>query len=349
MGRRNSPTVLNAAGNFKQFWDGRASTVEEQAGGPILNPGEMGMPSEQAVEAKLRRSGAYDADFRTAFPDDAEPITFANITRAIGAFERTLFVRGRLDEFLEGKADALTPLETKGLKTFLNLGCMVCHTGPNAGGLTFERLGVVEPWPNTSDLGRYEVTHADADRMVFRVPTLRNVAKTGPYFHDGSVETLDEAVRRMGKHQLGIDLSDDEVTAIVAWLGTLSGPTPRPAHGAAESEAVALAPTPATQVTEGAPKSTCGDAGQPPCPLQSWMRGRAVGAIQHADPAGLGQAFGEIAAFAPPGFGEWAGVAIHGAAAAKQGDIAGAAVACSDCHARYRERYRAEFRDRKLH
>src|SRR4051794_22660616 len=147
-GGRNSPTVYNAAGSFVQFWDGRAANVEEQAKGPILNPIEMGMPSGAAVVAVLKAIPGYLTAFKDAFPNEADPVTYDNLGRAIGAFERKLVTPGRWDKFLGGDKNALTGPEKEGLKTFLNVGCMVCHTGPLLGASMFERVGVVEPWPN---------------------------------------------------------------------------------------------------------------------------------------------------------------------------------------------------------
>lgn len=225
-GERNAPTVYNAAGFFAQFWDGRAPTVEEQAKGPILNPAEMAMTDAKQVVAFLKSVPEYQAAFREAFPDVADSVTFDNTSKAIGAFERGLLTPGRWDTFLRGDKSALTAAEREGLKTFLNVGCMVCHTGPYLGGSMFERVGAVEPWPNQNDRGRAKVTGAEEDAMMFKVPTLRNIAKTAPYFHDGSVESLPDAVRMMGKHQLGLELSDAEVSSIVAWLESLTGELP---------------------------------------------------------------------------------------------------------------------------
>ncbi len=225
-GTRSSPTVYGAAGAFAQFWDGRAGTVEEQAKAPILNPDEMGMPDEAHVVAALNAVPAYVEAFGRAFPGTAEPITLANVGRAIGAFERGLVAPSRWDEFLEGDAAALSPAEKDGLKTFLNVGCMVCHTGVLVGGSMFERAGVIEPWPNQDDRGRETVTHLAADRMMFKVPTLRNVARTAPYFHDASAATLPEAVKMMGRYQLGMELSEGEIASIVTWLGALTGELP---------------------------------------------------------------------------------------------------------------------------
>ncbi|MEO7112157.1 MAG: cytochrome c peroxidase [Polyangiaceae bacterium] len=226
LGRRNAPTVYNAAGSFVQFWDGRAPNVEEQAKGPILNPIEMAMPDADAVVHELKNIPGYFEPFKAAFPADSDPITFDNVGRAIGAFERGLVTPGRWDKFLEGDKSQLTAAEKTGLKTFLNAGCMVCHTGPLLGGSMFERVGVVEPWPNQTDTGRMEVTKAASDSMRFKVPTLRNIEKTAPYFHDGSAATLEDAVQMMGKHQHGLELSDAEIASIVTWLKSLTGEIP---------------------------------------------------------------------------------------------------------------------------
>jgi cytochrome c peroxidase len=227
LGQRNSPTVYNAAGFFVQFWDGRAPDVETQATGPILNPVEMSLPSEQHGVQVLESMPAYVDAFKLAFPDEKDPITFANLGRAIGAFERRLTTPSRWDDFLRGNESALTERELDGLKVFTNIGCMVCHTGEFVGGSMYQKVGVVEAWPNQKDQGRFETTKQDGDRMMFKVPTLRNIAKTAPYFHDGSAATLDVAVRKMGKHQLGLALSEQEVASIVAWLGSLTGELPR--------------------------------------------------------------------------------------------------------------------------
>jgi cytochrome c peroxidase len=226
-GGRNSPTVYHAAGYFAQFWDGRATDVEQQAKGPILNPKEMAMPSPEAVVARLNGIGGYREVFKKAFPDAAEPITYDNVGVAIGAFERRLVTPSRWDQYLTGDKNALHDDELEGLKVFTNVGCMVCHTGEFLGGTSYQRVGAVEPWPNQGDRGREALTKNAADRMMFKVPTLRNIHKTAPYFHDGSAKTLDQAVRMMGKHQLGLELSDNEVTAIVAWLGSLTGELPK--------------------------------------------------------------------------------------------------------------------------
>lgn len=227
-GGRNSPTVYHAAGQTLQFWDGRAPTVEEQAKGPVLNPVEMAMASGADVAAALKAIPGYTPLFAKAFPGSADPVTFDNAARAIGAFERGLVTRAsRWDKFLQGDRAALTAAEFDGHHDFMHSGCATCHNGPYVGGRTLQKLGAEKPWPTQTDEGRLAVTKSETDRMVFKVPTLRNVAKTAPYFHDGQVASLDEAVRLMGKHQLGLDLPPDRVAGIVAWLNTLTGEIPR--------------------------------------------------------------------------------------------------------------------------
>ena len=225
-GGRNAPTVYHAAANFEQFWDGRSSDVEQQALGPIMNPIEMAAPSEEYVVKVLESMPEYVAAFKHAFPGEKNPIAFANVGKAIGAFERKLTTRSRWDEYLEGNLAALNQQEVEGLKLFTNLGCMVCHTGELLGGSMYEKVGTVEPWPNQDDQGRFGVTQRDGDRMMFKVPTLRNISETAPYFHDGRGDNIEQAVTMMGKHQLGLELDKPEVDAIVAWLRTLKGNLP---------------------------------------------------------------------------------------------------------------------------
>jgi cytochrome c peroxidase len=226
LGARNAPTVYHAAGHVAQFWDGRAANVEEQAKGPILNPVEMAMPSEEEVMARLRAIPEYVQAFEAAFPDDPNPMTYDNVAKAIGAFERGLVTPSRWDAYLAGDDDALTPEEKEGLETSLDAGCQGCHAGTYVGGNLFQRLGAVEPWPRQDDPGRFAVTGVEADRMLFKVPSLRNVAVTGPYYHDGSVRSLAEAVRLMGRHQLGRELTSEQVSSIVAYLSALTGEIP---------------------------------------------------------------------------------------------------------------------------
>ena len=225
-GKRNAPTVYNAAGHFAQFWDGRAPTVEEQAKGPILNPIEMAMPSNVAAVQVVKSMPEYVALFRTAFPNEKDPVTYDNIGLAIGAFERKLVTPSRWDGFLQGNQSTLTDEEKAGFNTFAATGCQYCHYGAYVGGASFQKLGVVKPWANQSDAGLYQLTKDENDKMVFKVPSLRNIKKTGPYFHDGSVATLEQAIRNMALHQRGVKLSDAQVKSIMAWMDSLTGPLP---------------------------------------------------------------------------------------------------------------------------
>jgi len=227
LGSRNSPTVYNAAGEFVQFWDGRAADVEEQAKGPVLNPVEMGMKSPAAVEVRLKSIPGYVEAFQRAFPGEADPVTFDNTAKAIAAFERRLVTPSRWDAFLQGDSAALTPEEKQGFKTFLASGCAACHSGTLVGGAKYAKLGLAKSYPDTSDKGRYDVTKRASSEYVFKVPTLRNIAATGPYFHNGKVPTLDQAVSQMGEYQLGRALSPSEVSSIVCWLKTLNGNLPQ--------------------------------------------------------------------------------------------------------------------------
>jgi cytochrome c peroxidase len=227
-GGRNSPTVYHAAGHFAQFWDGRAADVEAQALGPMTNPIEMAMASGEQVTTVLRSIPGYAPMFAKAFPGVAEPVTYENAGRAIAAFERTLVTPSRWDAFLAGKADALTAEEKDGFNAFYDAGCIACHTGTMVGGAMYQKLGLVAPWPGLEDTGRFEATKNEADKYFFKVPSLRNIAKTGPYFHDGKVSALDEAVRLMAKHQLGRELTDAQLKSILAWLDTLTGELPGP-------------------------------------------------------------------------------------------------------------------------
>jgi len=225
-GSRNAPTVYNAAGHFVQFWDGRAPTIEEQAKGPIMNPVEMAMPSHVAAVTVLKSMPEYMTLFEQAFPGTPDPITYDNMAKAIGAFERGLVTPARWDAFLEGDQNALSDKEKEGFNTFAAIGCQWCHNGPYVGGGVFQKLGVTKPWPDQKDTGRYQVTKAEEDKMVFKVPSLRNIERTGPYFHDGSVPTLDQAIRNMGAYQRGANLSSAQIKSIEAWMATLSGTIP---------------------------------------------------------------------------------------------------------------------------
>ena len=221
-GGRNSPTVLNAGFHLAQFWDGRAETLADQAKGPILNPIEMGMPSEAEVIERLKSDKRYVGQFGKAFPNDRDPLTYDNLAKAIAAYERTLITHDRFDDFQKGSDKALTDRELEGLALFTQVGCTTCHNGPLVGGNGFRKLGILEAYSNAADKGRIEVTKDEADEYVFKVPSLRNIALTAPYFHDGKHETLASAVREMAWLQLGKRLDDQQVDAIVAFLGSLS-------------------------------------------------------------------------------------------------------------------------------
>jgi cytochrome c peroxidase len=221
-GGRSSPTVYNAALHVAQFWDGREPDVEAQAKGPVLNPIEMAMPSAEAVVAVLESIPGYVEAFAAAFPAQEDPVTYDNLGLAIGAFERRLLTPSRVDDFIAGNLGALSDAEAEGLQTFLETGCITCHSGPAVGGQLYRKLGLIKPY-ETEDAGRYDVTGNETDRGVFKVPSLRNITHTAPYFHDGSIATLDEAIRVMADHQLGKTLTDDQVASIKLFLESLTG------------------------------------------------------------------------------------------------------------------------------
>lgn len=220
-GGRNSPTVLNAGFHMTQFWDGRAGDLTAQAKGPILNPIEMAMPSEQAVVEKLGTIPTYQTAFAKAFPGEAKPLTYDNLARAIAAFERTLVTRDRFDDFLKGENQALTAEEFKGLDLFVSIGCTACHNGPALGGNSYQKRGLIHA-VKLDDVGRFGVTGDEDDKFKFKVPGLRNISMTAPYFHDGSKRELTEAVREMAWIQLDRKLTDEEANALTAFLNALS-------------------------------------------------------------------------------------------------------------------------------
>ncbi|WP_444932034.1 cytochrome-c peroxidase [Microbulbifer sp. SSSA002] len=219
-GDRNSPTVWNSGFQLAQFWDGRAEDLKEQAKGPILNPVEMGMPSAEAVEEKISKIDEYQVSFKRVFGNE-NAISYDNIAQAIAAFERTLITNDRFDVFMEGDDHALTKEELKGLKTFINTGCTACHNGATLGGNMYQKLGLANQYPHQEDLGRYKVTGHESDKMVFKVPMLRDVSRSAPYFHDGSVETIEQAIYDMAWYQLGQKLSTQQVGEIATFLGAL--------------------------------------------------------------------------------------------------------------------------------
>ena len=221
-GNINSPTVLNAVFNFRQFWDGRARDLREQAEGPVQNPVEMANTFENLV-ATLKKHPEYRELFARAYPKQG--ITKFTITDAIAEYEKTLITPSPYDRYLQGDESALTQEQKEGLALFREKGCVLCHHGVNLGGTMFSKFGVVES-SHSKDLGRYNVTKNPADKYYFKVPTLRNIALTAPYFHDGRTKSLKEAVSIMASIQLGREMSDDELDKIVAFLSSLTGKLP---------------------------------------------------------------------------------------------------------------------------
>jgi cytochrome c peroxidase len=221
----NSPTVLNSSMSLAQFWDGRAVDLKAQAGGPIANPGEMAFSHALAV-GMLESIPAYTAEFKQVFGTDK--IDIDKVTTAIAEFENTLVTpNSRFDRWLKGDKKAITANELAGYKLFKESGCVACHNGPAVGGNSFQKMGVVEPYKTSNPAeGRIAVTGEDADRFTFKVPSLRNVELTYPYFHDGAANTLPEAVNTMGRVQLGKKFTPEENAKIVAFLKTLTGDQP---------------------------------------------------------------------------------------------------------------------------
>ena len=225
-GNINAPTVYNSGYNFRQFWNGRAATLEQQVDGPVNNPVEMGSSWSEVI-SKLQKGPAYSIQFSGSYPDG---ITVGNIENAIATFERSLITpNSRFDKFLKGDSAALTSKEFSGYQLFKSYGCISCHQGINIGGNLYEKLGIMRPYfvenghLTEADMGRYAITRNLEDMNVFKVPSLRNVALTAPYLHDGSAPTLEDAVKIMGKYQLGLDLTTEDISEIVAFLKTLTG------------------------------------------------------------------------------------------------------------------------------
>lgn len=226
-GHMQSPTVFNAVFNFSQFWNGRAKNLSEQAAGPIHNPLEMGMSTRQ-VEKRINGDTYYRDAFKSVTGHSA--VTFSDVTSAIAEYEKTLITpNGKFDRFLRGET-ALDPAEAQGYELFKRLGCATCHNGINVGGNSFQKFGVITPkkWASRTD-DRYAVTGRESDKNVFKVPTLRNIALTAPYFHDGSAATLEEAISAMSHHNLGIRLTSDNINNLTEFLNTLTGELPHKA------------------------------------------------------------------------------------------------------------------------
>jgi cytochrome c peroxidase len=232
---RNAPTVLNAALQFTAHWRGDRKNVEDQATQALIGPPSFGNPDYASAMKRVKAIPGYSEMFQRAFSGEQDPVTPENWGKAIGSYERTLVTPSRFDRYLSGERQALSVAEQRGLRTFLETGCAACHNGPGVGGGMFQKFGVVEDYWNETkstqiDKGRFDVTHNDADMYVFKVPGLRNVAMTPPYFHDGAVKTLPEAVRIMAKVQLGKDLTEEDIADIVAFLGSLTGQLPQDFH-----------------------------------------------------------------------------------------------------------------------
>ena len=231
---RNAPTILNAAGQVSQHWIGNRTDVEDQARQSVVGPASFGMPSTSEVERRLRQIDGYRPLFEAAFPGDVEPITVDHFAAAIGAFERTLVTPSPFDDFMAGSRVALSDRAAKGLVAFMDSGCASCHAGTYLGGGQYGKFGIVGPyWEYTKsekpDEGRFAASKDEADKYVFKVPGLRNVARTPPYFHDGSVDALETAVWVMGKAQLGRDLAKEELVDLQAFLESLTGKIPEDA------------------------------------------------------------------------------------------------------------------------
>lgn len=224
-GDRNSPTVYNAGFHIAQFWDGRAKDLHAQAKGPVLNPIEMAMPDEKTTVDKLGKIEEYADLFAKAFPDAKPGITYENMAEAIAAFERTLITKDRFDDFLKGDLKALNNDELIGLNKFITVGCITCHKGPLLGGDMYNKMGLLNPYENDKDLGLFNETQKEEDKHFFKVPSLRNIALTGPYFHDGAVSDLSESVAKMAHMQLNKKLNKIDIEYIVGFLKTLSDKT----------------------------------------------------------------------------------------------------------------------------
>jgi cytochrome c peroxidase len=228
---RNSPSIFNAADQIAAHWIGNRTGVEDQAKQALIGPPAYGMPSYESVEKILKGMKGYVALFQEAFPKDKDPVTVDNFAKAVGAFERTLVTPAPFDDFMSGNASAITTQQKRGLKTFINTGCMTCHMSPYLGGKMYQKFGVFQPYEKYTkstqvDEGHFTVTKNPADKFFFKVPILRNVAETPPYFQDGSVDKLEDAVVIMAKIQLAKDLTVDQASDIAAFLKSLTGKIP---------------------------------------------------------------------------------------------------------------------------
>jgi cytochrome c peroxidase len=228
---RNSPTILNAADQISEHWIGNRTSVEDQARQALTGPPAFGMPNNESVEKILKGMKEYVALFKAAFPADKDPVTVENFARAVGAYERTLVTPAPFDDFLQGNAGALSEQQKRGLRAFMDTGCLTCHFSPYLGGKLYQKFGLFEPYQKYTksvqvDEGRFAVTKNESDRFLFKVPVLRNVAMTPPYFHDGSVDRLVDAITIMAKVQLARDLTTGQADDIAAFLHSLTGKLP---------------------------------------------------------------------------------------------------------------------------
>jgi cytochrome c peroxidase len=232
VGTRNSPTTFNAYFHVAQFWDGRSPDLADQAKGPVLNPIEMGLQSATDVEAILKANEEYSKMFKEAFPEQENPVTFDNFAIAIAEFEGTLATPAAFDAFLEGAVNELDSEQKEGLSLFIETGCIACHIGPGLGGNMMQRFGLVHGpyWDFTGsenkDRGVADLTGKESDQDIFKSPSLRNIEMTAPYFHDGSIESLEEAIRIMAYTQLGKELNEDQINKMVKFFKSLTGEIP---------------------------------------------------------------------------------------------------------------------------
>ena len=225
-GRRNAPSIFNAAGAFAQGWDSRWSLIEEAVVPHAAEPSVMAAEEKRLLDT-ASSIPAYVAAFKKAFPEAKGAITAETLSKAIGAYTRKLLTPARWDKFLAGDQSALTEDEKAGLGAFMDANCTTCHAGKYVGAVQNQKLGIAKPWPTSSDSSRFDVTHQDVDRFVFKVPTLRNVTKTAPYLHDGSIAHLDEITKLMARHQVGKELTDAQARSIVTFLGAMTGELPK--------------------------------------------------------------------------------------------------------------------------
>ena len=231
-GTRNAPTIFNAAAQVAQGWDARAPLFEELVVPHAAESGVMGVDEKRLVDT-VASIPAYAGAFKKSFPDAKGVVTAEVVSMAIGAYARKLLTPGRWDKFLGGDQSALTDEEKAGLGAFMTASCTTCHAGRYVGGAQNQKLGIAKSWPTSTDVGRFDVTKQEVDRFVFKVPTLRNVTKTGPWLHDGSITSLEELTKLMSRHQVGKELTDGQAKSIVTFLGALAGDAAqRPRHEA---------------------------------------------------------------------------------------------------------------------